>query len=45
MRSEKSDRVYLERILDSARKIRQFVDGMDQAAFMDDQKTQSAVII
>jgi uncharacterized protein with HEPN domain len=45
MKSEKSDRVYLEQILDSARKIRVFVGGMDQAAFMDDQKTQSAVIM
>ena len=45
MKSERSDRVYLEQILDSVRKIRQFVSGMDQAAFMDDQKTQSAVIM
>jgi uncharacterized protein with HEPN domain len=45
MKSEKSDKVYLEQILDSVRKIRQFVSGMDQAAFMEDQKTQSAVIM
>src|ERR1035441_6951695 len=45
MRSEKSDRVYLEQILDSMGKIRLFVGGMDQAAFMGDQKTQSAVIM
>ena len=45
MKSEKRDRVYLEQILDSARKLRQFVGGMDQAAFLDDQKTQSAVIM
>lgn len=41
----KSDRVYLEQILDSVGKIRQFVSGMDQAAFLKDQKTQSAVIM
>ena len=41
----KSDRVYLEQILDSIEKVRQFVSGMDQAAFMKDQKTQSAVIM
>jgi len=45
MRSEKTDRVYLEQILDSVRKIRQFVGGMDQGVFMGDQKTQSAVIM
>jgi uncharacterized protein with HEPN domain len=45
MKSEKSDKVYLEQILDSVKKIRQFVTGMDQTAFMADQKTQSAVIM
>ena len=45
MKSEKRDRVYLEQILDSVGKIRLFVCGMDQAAFMGDQKTQSAVIM
>ena len=41
----KSDRVYLEQILESIGKIRQFVSGMDQVAFLNDQKTQSAVIM
>lgn len=41
----KSDRVYLEQILDATEKIRQFVTGMDQDAFLTDQKTQSAVIM
>ncbi len=41
----KSDRVYLEQILDSIEKVRQFVSGMDQAVFLKDQKTQSAVIM
>ncbi|MBI5220490.1 MAG: DUF86 domain-containing protein [Candidatus Liptonbacteria bacterium] len=41
----KSDRVYCEQILDSIEKIRQFVDGVDQGAFLKDQKTQSAVIM
>jgi uncharacterized protein with HEPN domain len=45
MKSEKRDRVYLEQILDSVRKLRQFVGGMDPAAFLEDQKTQSAVIM
>src|SRR5690348_11574098 len=41
----KSDRVYLEQITESIEKIRQFVNGMDQAGFLKDQKTQSAVIM
>jgi len=41
----KSDRVYLEQILESIGKIRQFVDGMKWADFSSDQKTQSAVIM
>lgn len=41
----KSDRVYIEQILDSISKIRLFVSGMGQSAFLDDQKTQSAVIM
>ncbi len=41
----KSNRVYLEQILDSIDKVRQFVSGMDQSAFLKDQKTQSAVIM
>jgi len=41
----KSDTVYLEQILESIGKIRQFVKGMDRDAFLKDQKTQSAVIM
>ena len=41
----KSDRAYLEQILDSIGKIRQFVGDLDQAAFFKDPKTQSAVIM
>jgi uncharacterized protein with HEPN domain len=41
----KSDRVYLEQILESIGKIRRFVKGMDRAAFLEDEKTQSAVIM
>lgn len=41
----KSDRVYLEQMLESAGKIREFVSGMDYEAFRKDQKTQSAVIM
>ena len=41
----KSDRVYLEQILESIGKIQQFVSGIDQVAFLEDQKTQSAVIM
>lgn len=41
----KSDRVYLEQILESIEKIRRFVNGMDYDGFLKDQKTQSAVIM
>ena len=41
----KSDRVYLEQMLESVGKIREFVRGMDYDAFLKDQKTQSAVIM
>lgn len=41
----KSDRVYLEQILESIGKIRRFVGGMDQDTFLNDEKTQSAVIM
>ena len=41
----KNDRVYLEQILESMEKIRQFVNGMDKDQFLKDQKTQSAVIM
>lgn len=42
---KKDDRVYLQQILDAADKIHRFVEGMDQDAFLNDQKTQSAVIM
>ena len=41
----KSDRVYLEQILESITKIEQFVSGLDKDQFLKDQKTQSAVIM
>ena len=41
----KSDRVYLEQILESIGKAQVFVGGMDYAAFSNDQKTQSALIM
>lgn len=41
----KDDRVYLEQILDCTRNIREFVAGIDNAAFLKDRKTQSAVIL
>lgn len=44
-RSMKDDRVYLAQMLDAVEKIREFVAGMDNAAFLKDRKTQSAVIL
>jgi uncharacterized protein with HEPN domain len=41
----KDDRVYLAQILDATEKIREFVNGMDNTAFLNDRKTQSAVIM
>lgn len=41
----KSDRVYCEQILDAVEKIHLFVEGIDKAGFLKDQKTQSAVIM
>ena len=41
----KDDRVYLEQKLECTRNIRDFVAGMDNAAFLTDRKTQSAVIL
>src|ERR1035441_6284871 len=38
LRSMKSDRVYLEQILDATEKIRQFVSDMDQDAFLKEPK-------
>lgn len=40
----KDDIVYLEHILDRANKIIQFTQGMTESDFLDDEKTQSAVI-
>lgn len=45
MKNGKDDRVYLGQVLDSVEKIREFVKGIDRAAFSKDQKTQSAVIM
>jgi uncharacterized protein with HEPN domain len=41
----KDDRVYLAQIVDAANLIRDFVAGMENAAFLKDRKTQSAVIM
>lgn len=41
----KTDRVYLEQLIDCARKIENFTKEMDYQAFSEDQKTQSAVIM
>lgn len=41
----KSDRVYLEQILESITKTEQFVSGLDKDQFLKDLKTQSAVIM
>ena len=40
----KDDIVFLEHILDRANKIIQFTQGMTENDFLDDEKTQSAVI-
>lgn len=41
----KTDRVYLEQIVDSVGKVKDFTAGFDQEKFLGDQKTQSAVIM
>lgn len=41
----KDDRVYLEQIVDCTDNIRDFVRGIDNAGFLEDRKTQSAVIM
>jgi hypothetical protein len=41
----KDDRVYLAQIVDATNLIRDFVAGMENAAFLKDLKTQSAVIM
>ena len=41
----KSESVYLEQILESIDKIRNFIAGYDYEKFQNDQKTQSAVIM
>ena len=40
----KDNITYLEHILDRANKIIQFTEGMDENDFLNDEKTQSAVI-
>lgn len=40
----KDDIAYLEHILDRANKIIQFTQGMTESDFLEDEKTQSAVI-
>ena len=41
----KTDKLYVDQILDSVSKIEAFVSGLDFEKFMTDQKTQSAVIL
>ncbi len=41
----KDDSVYLDLIRDSIRKIDSYVGGMDEATFLADSKTQSAVMM
>mgnify|MGYP001611205269 CR=1 FL=1 len=41
----KSDRVYLDQILEAVSKIENFVDGSKKEQFLADNKTQSAVIL
>lgn len=41
----KNDNLYIEYLLDSITKIQSFVNGINQAVFTNDQKTQSAVIM
>lgn len=45
MKHEKTDRVYCAQILDAIEKIHRFVEGFDKNHFLEDQKTQSAVIM
>lgn len=41
----KTDRVYIEQMVESVTKIKKFTHGFDQEKFFADQKTQSAVIM
>lgn len=41
----KDDSAYLRLMLDSFDKIREFISGMDETAFLADRKTQSAIIM
>lgn len=41
----KTDSVYLEQIVDSLGKVKDFIAGFNQERFFADQKTQSAVIM
>ena len=42
---EKDSTVYLRLMLDATRKIHSFIVGMNEQAFLEDSKTQSAVIM
>ncbi len=41
----KSDKVYIDQILDAISKIESFTTGMNREQFLSDQKTQSATIL
>lgn len=41
----KSDKLYLDQILDSIRKIESYASGFSKEEFMADEKTQSAVLL
>ena len=41
----KDDSVYINQLLDSVQKIQSFTKGLGRDSFLDDQKTQSAVIM
>lgn len=41
----KTDKLYVDQILDAVSKIETFIEGFDFEKFMADQKTQSAVIL
>ena len=40
----KSDSIYIEHIQSSILSIQEYISGMDLAAFLDDHKTQDAVV-
>ena len=41
----KSDRLYIDQILDSIRKAESYVRGLNKESFLTDEKTQSAAIL